>query len=132
MRLVLGLQPVREAVRAHGGKVEQVLVEEGDHPQLEALARFARDQGIAVTRAPRSDLDRRARGARVRHRRHPVVRRHGDVHDHPRGSAQSRQRALDQCNDDAPENKQNDERKKERQSTEGRVANGPDAPALRH
>jgi 23S rRNA (guanosine2251-2'-O)-methyltransferase len=64
MRLVLGVQPVREAVRAHGTSIEQVLVEEGDHPQLEALARFARDQGIDVTRATRSELDRRARGAR--------------------------------------------------------------------
>jgi 23S rRNA (guanosine2251-2'-O)-methyltransferase len=64
MRLVLGVQPVREAVRAHGASVERVLVEEGDHPQLEALARFARDQGIEVARATRSELDRRARGAR--------------------------------------------------------------------
>src|SRR5689334_17204368 len=64
MRLVLGVQPVREAVRAHGAAIERVLVEEGDHPQLDALARFARDQGIDVTRAPRSELDRRARGAR--------------------------------------------------------------------
>jgi 23S rRNA (guanosine2251-2'-O)-methyltransferase len=64
MRLVLGVQPVREAVRAHGASVERVLVEEGDHPQLEALARFARDQGIEVARATRSELDRRAHGAR--------------------------------------------------------------------
>jgi 23S rRNA (guanosine2251-2'-O)-methyltransferase len=64
MRLVLGVQPVREAVRAHGESIEQVLVEEGDHPQLEALARFARDQGIDVTVAARAELDRRARGAR--------------------------------------------------------------------
>ncbi len=64
MRLVIGVQPVREAVRAHGRGVERVLVEEGDHPQLEALARFARDQGIEVTSASRSDLDRRAKGAR--------------------------------------------------------------------
>lgn len=60
----MGLQPVREAVRAHGGKIEQVLVEEGDHPQLDALARFARDQGASVTRVPRAELDRRARGVR--------------------------------------------------------------------
>src|SRR5450432_1780847 len=60
----MGLQPVREAVRAHGDKIEQVMVEEGDQPQLEALARFARDQGSPVTRVPRADLDRRARGVR--------------------------------------------------------------------
>jgi 23S rRNA (guanosine2251-2'-O)-methyltransferase len=51
MRLVLGVQPVREAVRAHGPSVERILIEQGDHPQLDALARFARDQGIEVTLA---------------------------------------------------------------------------------
>jgi 23S rRNA (guanosine2251-2'-O)-methyltransferase len=60
----MGLQPVREAVRAHGSKIEQVIVEEGDHPQLDALARFARDQGAPVARVPRAELDRRARGVR--------------------------------------------------------------------
>jgi len=64
VRLVLGVQPVREAVRAHGAGIERVLVEEGDHPQLEALARFARDQGIEVPSASRSELDRRTKGAR--------------------------------------------------------------------
>ncbi len=64
MRLVLGVQPVREALRAHGRRTEQVIIEEGDHPQLQALARFARDQGVAVTLAPRLELDRRARGVR--------------------------------------------------------------------
>ena len=64
MRLVLGVQPVREAVRAHGRGVECILIEQGDHPQLDALARFARDQGIEVTLATRSELDRRAAGAR--------------------------------------------------------------------
>ncbi len=64
MRLVVGLQPVREAVRAHGKRIQELLVERGEHPQLDALARFARDQGIEVTLASRSDLDRRAKGAR--------------------------------------------------------------------
>jgi len=64
VRLVIGLQPVREALRAHGSRIERVLVQEGEHPQLEALARFARDQGVEVTLSPRSELDRRARGAR--------------------------------------------------------------------
>jgi 23S rRNA (guanosine2251-2'-O)-methyltransferase len=64
MRLVVGVQPVREAVRAHGRRVEELYVEKGDHPQLEALARFARDQGIQVTLSDRSELDRRAPGAR--------------------------------------------------------------------
>jgi 23S rRNA (guanosine2251-2'-O)-methyltransferase len=63
-RLVFGIQPVREAVRAHGVRVAQVAVEAGDHPQLQALARFARDQGIEVTLLSRAELDRRAKGAR--------------------------------------------------------------------
>jgi 23S rRNA (guanosine2251-2'-O)-methyltransferase len=64
MRLVMGVQPVREAVRAHGARVERVIVEEGEHPQLQALARFARDQGVAVTLTGRAELDRRAHGVR--------------------------------------------------------------------
>ena len=64
MRLVIGVQPVREAIRAHGESVERVVIEQGDHPQLEALARFARDQGIEVNVASRGELDRQARGAR--------------------------------------------------------------------
>jgi 23S rRNA (guanosine2251-2'-O)-methyltransferase len=63
-RLVFGIQPVREAVRAHGARIAQVAIETGDHPQLQALARFARDQGIEVETVSRAELDRRARGAR--------------------------------------------------------------------
>jgi len=63
-RLVFGIQPVREAIRAHGSRIEQVAIEAGDHPQLAALARFARDQGIEVKVVSRADLDRRAKGAR--------------------------------------------------------------------
>ncbi len=66
-RVVCGLQPVRESIRAHGAKVERVLVEAPDRepsPQLEALARFAHDQGIEVDRVARAELDRIARGVR--------------------------------------------------------------------
>lgn len=63
-RLIFGIQPVREAVRAHGSRVTQVAIEKGDHPQLQALARFARDQGVEVVEVARAELDRRARGAR--------------------------------------------------------------------
>ena len=65
-RLVCGLQPVREAIRAHGQRLERVLVaaEARDpSPQLEALARFARDHGARVERPPRAELDRMTRGA---------------------------------------------------------------------
>ena len=62
-RLIAGLQPVREAIRAHGDKLGRVLVEAArDAPQLEALARFARDHGARVDRPPRADLDRLAHG----------------------------------------------------------------------
>jgi 23S rRNA (guanosine2251-2'-O)-methyltransferase len=65
-RVICGLQPVREAIRAHGSRLVQVLVDaEGpDAPQLDALARFARDQGAPVQRVPRGELDRLARGVR--------------------------------------------------------------------
>jgi 23S rRNA (guanosine2251-2'-O)-methyltransferase len=66
-RLVCGLQPVREAIRAHGSKVGRVLVEavrgEGA-PQLDALARFAKDRGAEVVRVDRAELDHLARGVR--------------------------------------------------------------------
>lgn len=64
MRLVTGLQPVREAIRVHGEKLERVLVEERGGPQIDAVARFASDRGAAVARVPRSELDRASKGAR--------------------------------------------------------------------
>lgn len=66
-RVICGLQPVREAIRAHGAHLERVLVESEARepsPQLEALARFARDHGARVERPARSELDRIARGVR--------------------------------------------------------------------
>jgi len=62
-RLVLGIQPVREAVRRHGSALRELLIEDRATPKLEALARFAADQGVErLRRVPRSDLDRHARG----------------------------------------------------------------------
>src|SRR5271169_1151675 len=63
-RLVFGIQPVREAVRAHGDRVERILVERGAGPKLDALARFAEGKGIPVEVVPRAELDRRAAGGR--------------------------------------------------------------------
>jgi 23S rRNA (guanosine2251-2'-O)-methyltransferase len=63
-RLICGLQPVREAIRAHGERLERVLVDAvRDAPQLDALARYAGDHGAHVDRVPRADLDRLSRGA---------------------------------------------------------------------
>ncbi len=53
-----GLQPVREAILAHGRQLRRVSLEQGDSPRLEALARFATDHGVPeVTREPRAVLD---------------------------------------------------------------------------
>jgi 23S rRNA (guanosine2251-2'-O)-methyltransferase len=65
--MICGLQPVREAIRARGAELERVVVEDGGRepsPQLEALARFARDHGARVERLPRAELDRMAHGVR--------------------------------------------------------------------
>jgi 23S rRNA (guanosine2251-2'-O)-methyltransferase len=65
VRVVCGLQPVREAIRAHGAALGRVLVEQAaDAPQLEALARYATDQHTKVERVSRGELDRLAKGAR--------------------------------------------------------------------
>jgi 23S rRNA (guanosine2251-2'-O)-methyltransferase len=63
-RLVLGLQPVRELLRRHGTKVHEVLVQAGDSPRLEALARYAQDQGALCRRVTGAELDRLSRGTR--------------------------------------------------------------------
>ena len=63
-RLICGLQPVREAIRAHAARLERVLVDAArGAPQLDALARYAGDHGAHVDRVPRADLDRMSRGA---------------------------------------------------------------------
>ncbi|HEV8246033.1 MAG TPA: RNA methyltransferase [Polyangiaceae bacterium] len=61
-RLVLGLQPVREAIKRHRQALREVLVDERAQPRLEALARFAVDQGATVRRVSASVLDRLSRG----------------------------------------------------------------------
>ena len=62
-RLIVGLQPVREAIRAHGAELERVLVEGArGAPHLDALARYAKDHGAPVERPARGELDRLARG----------------------------------------------------------------------
>lgn len=64
--MICGLQPVREAIRAHGDKLGRVVVEamRPPSPQLDALARFASDHGAKVERASRGDLDRLSQGGR--------------------------------------------------------------------
>ena len=63
LRLIAGLQPVREAIRVHRSALRRVALEEKDSPTLDALARFATDQGVAeVIRVPRSELERWTEG----------------------------------------------------------------------
>ena len=57
MRWIVGLQPVREAIRAHGKNLGRVLVEQCESPQLDAVARFATDQGAKVERVSRAELE---------------------------------------------------------------------------
>jgi len=62
-RLVLGLQPVREAIRRHGSALREVLIDEKASPKLEALARFATDQHVPlIHRVRRAELDRLSHG----------------------------------------------------------------------
>ncbi len=57
-RLIAGLQPVREAIRARGPSLFRVAIDERPLPRLDALARFARDQGVqAVARLRGAELD---------------------------------------------------------------------------
>lgn len=60
-RLIYGMQPVREAIRAHGADLRKVLVLAEGGPRVAALGRFARDQGIAVEEVSRGELDRLTR-----------------------------------------------------------------------
>lgn len=63
-RLIMGIQPVREAIRAHGAGIERVFVERGGGPTIEAIARFAGDRGIATEAVARGELEKRAGGGR--------------------------------------------------------------------
>jgi 23S rRNA (guanosine2251-2'-O)-methyltransferase len=62
-RLIVGLQPVREAVRAHGAALSAVWLDSRDNPRLDALARFAQDSGVPhIERVSRAALDRLSAG----------------------------------------------------------------------
>lgn len=62
-RLVVGLQPVREVIRVHRSAVLRVAIDARSLPRLDALERFARDQGVPeVLRVHGQDLDRWSHG----------------------------------------------------------------------
>jgi 23S rRNA (guanosine2251-2'-O)-methyltransferase len=61
-RVVVGLQPVREALRVHGTAVARLFVERSESPRIAAVARFATDRGVPVEVVSRVRLDQLARG----------------------------------------------------------------------
>lgn len=63
-RAILGIQPVREAIRVHGERLQQILVQRDGGPKLDALARYAEGRGVSVVAADRGELDRRSAGGR--------------------------------------------------------------------
>jgi 23S rRNA (guanosine2251-2'-O)-methyltransferase len=63
-RHVLGLQAVREALRAPNGTVRELLLEAPSNPKLDGLARLAESRGVPTRRVGRGDLDRLSRGGR--------------------------------------------------------------------
>ncbi len=63
-RAILGIQPVREAIRVHGAELERIFVQQSGGPTLEGLIRFAEGRGVTVELVSRGDLDRRAAGGR--------------------------------------------------------------------
>jgi len=61
-RLVLGINCVREALRAHGARVQRVLLERGDSAALAGLERLATSVQVPAERVPRDRLEKLARG----------------------------------------------------------------------
>jgi 23S rRNA (guanosine2251-2'-O)-methyltransferase len=61
-RLVVGAQPVREVLRAHGNAVTRVLLER-KRPRLDGLERLGQSLGVAVERVAVGEIDRLCRGA---------------------------------------------------------------------
>ncbi|NRA33058.1 MAG: RNA methyltransferase [Polyangiaceae bacterium] len=64
-RLIVGLQPVREAIRVRGDQLHAVLVQTStgaNRERLDGVARFATDHGATVRRVPRSELESLSKG----------------------------------------------------------------------
>lgn len=60
-RQVIGFQPVREAIRAHGRRITQLWLL--DIPRLAGLAKFATDNQVGVTLTDKRALDQLCAGA---------------------------------------------------------------------
>ncbi len=55
-RFIMGIQPVRELLRAKPASIHEVLIEDGS-AQMDALARFCTDSGVKVSRVEGRELD---------------------------------------------------------------------------
>lgn len=63
-RMIMGVQPVREAIRAHGSAIEKLWVEKNGGPPVRGLLKFASDRGIPTEIKDGSELLRAAAGGR--------------------------------------------------------------------
>ncbi len=64
-RLVIGIQPVREAIRVHGNAIERVLLMHAagkDSRPLDGIARWSEAHDVPVQRVDRQQLDRITHG----------------------------------------------------------------------
>ncbi len=64
-RLIIGIQPVREAIRVHNRAIDVWLVQSkrsSDTRTIDGIERMARDQGARIQRVSRSKLDQTCRG----------------------------------------------------------------------
>ena len=62
-RVVYGIQPVREVLRAHGSKAGPIWIAEPPNPKHEGLARLAEKHGVVRRKSSRAELDRMTKGA---------------------------------------------------------------------
>jgi 23S rRNA (guanosine2251-2'-O)-methyltransferase len=62
-RIVIGIQPVREVLRVHGGASRGLCLQSGDNPKIASLAKLASARGVRVEWVQRGELDRRTKNA---------------------------------------------------------------------
>jgi 23S rRNA (guanosine2251-2'-O)-methyltransferase len=62
-RFICGINPVREALRAHPDQVVEILLEAGPHRKLEEIAGLAREAGVPIQSGSHERLARLSEGA---------------------------------------------------------------------
>ncbi len=63
-RMIMGVQPVREAIRAHGSAIEKLWAQRDGGPPVRGLLKFASDRGIPTEIKDASDMARASSGGR--------------------------------------------------------------------